>query len=277
MKNRFLFGSVLAFSLAFWACGDDTSSTSCISESSDSNSQEISSSSEATAESSNESEIHSSSSIAEESPSSSSIVAEVSSSSEESSSSSDESISSSSEDTSNKLGVWSFFEDNCDACKISASSVYYEEYDFTGLKGAVKCQMGESTYAGATIRIYEEQQDITDWGGLCAVFKSEGRFFLGIVPEDAKNYSGGINYMAWMESADSLVIADLPWEVFSRQDGFAEQRVTKEDFLTRIVGFMVQFEDNGPELDGSYKGGFEIQKIGPLGTCGTPTEGYTTW
>lgn len=37
MKNRFLFGSVLAFSLAFWACGDDTSSTSCISESSDSN------------------------------------------------------------------------------------------------------------------------------------------------------------------------------------------------------------------------------------------------
>lgn len=244
MKNRFLFGSVLAFSLAFWACGDDTSSTSCISESSDSNSQEISSSSEATAESSNESEIHSSSS---------------------------------SEDTSNKLGVWSFYEDNCDACKISASSVYYEEYDFTGLKGAVKCQMGKSTYAGATIRIYEELQDITDWGGLCAVFKSEGRFFIGIVPEDAKNYSGGINYMAWMESADSLVIADLPWEVFSRQDGFAEQRVTKEDFLTRIVGFMVQFEDNGPELDGSYKGGFEIQEIGPLGTCGTPTEGYTTW
>ncbi|MCQ2063048.1 MAG: hypothetical protein MJY99_06885 [Fibrobacter sp.] len=162
--------------------------------------------------------------------------------------------------------LWNFYHDPEDACAMTAEPTAFADYDFTGLKGTTVCTAGETYYAGATKNIFDKPTDISSWGGLCVAYESSATYFrIGMIPDDAENFTKNSNYVTYLGKAEGVTVVDIPWEKFELV--YPTIVVEQEEFLKRIIGYSIQMEEPNSTSD------FTLYKIGKMGSCGTPTEG----
>lgn len=162
--------------------------------------------------------------------------------------------------------LWNFYHDPNDACTMTAEATAFPDYDFTGLKGTTVCTAGETYYAGATKNVFDGPTDISSWGGLCVAYESSATYFrIGMIPDDAENFTKNSNYVTYLSKTEGVTVVDIPWEKFVLM--YPMLVVEQEEFLKRIIGYSVQMEEPNSTSD------FTVYKIGKMGSCGTPTEG----
>ena len=135
---------------------------------------------------------------------------------------------------------------------------------YGGIKGTVTLQDGyQYPYAGLGFDLVSgnrEGVDITDWNGLCIVYKSTVGFYVKIPVEDEEHVVEWDNYRYKLRKSDDMTIVNIPWNDF-RQAKFGKV-IDLPEALKMVAAITIEFNDDvGSPED------FFIQSIGRYGTC----------
>ena len=134
---------------------------------------------------------------------------------------------------------------------------------YGGIKGTVTLQNGyDYPYAGLGFDIVgaREGTDVTDWDGLCIVYKSTVDFYLKIPVENDAVVVDYDNFNYKLPKTSGLTAVDIAWDNF-KQAGFGT-KIDRAEALKKVAAVTLEFNDEvGTPQD------FFIQSIGRYGTC----------
>ena len=137
---------------------------------------------------------------------------------------------------------------------------------YNGIKTKVLLGNGyEYPYAGLAFNIIGDEMkgaDITDWGGICIVYKSEVTFAIELAVENEATLTQYNNRKATVAKSQNLLVSDFPWSKFKQESGWGNDNVSLEEVISRVSA--IRFKFSGSAGNG---GDFFLQSIGRLGTC----------
>lgn len=135
--------------------------------------------------------------------------------------------------------------------------------EYKGIRADIKLRDGfEYPYAGFGFNIVDDLStgaDISDWEGLCLVYKSGKSFNIQLAVENDSKVTENNNYSVTVPASTSLVISDFDWSRFKQADGW-DKKVQLDDVLQKTASINFHFSGVGSAE-------FFLQSIGKYGTC----------
>jgi len=179
-------------------------------------------------------------------------------------------------------GYWFNFSDANDGGKSYISfpaDVEENEYGnffgplietYKGIIGEVHLGEGyEYPYVGLGFNVYDEYgtgTNITDWGGVCLVYRSTIPFGIELVPTDQATLTEYNNYRVTVSKSATITAVDFPWSKFKQQTGWG-RTVDQSTALADVSNIRLKFEGTA-----GTSGVAEIYSIGHSGTCSRPPD-----
>lgn len=135
--------------------------------------------------------------------------------------------------------------------------------EYKGIRADIKLRDGfEYPYAGFGFNIVDDLStgaDISDWEGLCLVYKSGKSFNIQLAVENDSKVTENNNYSVTVPASTSLVISDFDWSRFKQAGGWGK-KVQLDDVLQKTASINFHFSGVGSAE-------FFLQSIGKYGTC----------
>ena len=113
--------------------------------------------------------------------------------------------------------------------------------------------------------------DVSAWGGICIVYKSDLRFSIVLHENDEASVTEYNNFTAFVDKSSTMVYLDIPWERF-KQDSRWGIRVEQSKVLSQLRSIRIKFSGDCSGKEAS--GNFVLQSIGRRGTCYVPKIGW---
>ena len=139
---------------------------------------------------------------------------------------------------------------------------------YKGIVGSVNLGEGyEYPYAGFAFNVYDEYgtgTNITDWGGVCLVYRSTLGFSIEL--QDESNVTDYNNYKATVAKSATISAVDFLWSDFKQGTGWGET-VAQATVLSNVSRIKLTYEGAA-----GTSGVAEIYSIGHPGTCSRPPD-----
>lgn len=177
-------------------------------------------------------------------------------------------------------GYWFTFNDANDGGKSYISfpaDVEENEYGnffgplietYKGIIGEVHLGEGyDYPYAGFAFNVYDEYgtgTNITEWGGVCLVYRSTMGFSIEL--QDESNVTDFNNYKATVAKSATINAVDFLWSDFKQGTGWGET-VAQATVLSNVSRIKLTYEGTA-----GTSGVAEIYSIGHPGTCSRPPD-----
>ncbi|MBO4435728.1 MAG: fibrobacter succinogenes major paralogous domain-containing protein [Fibrobacter sp.] len=139
---------------------------------------------------------------------------------------------------------------------------------YKGIVGSVNLGEGyDYPYAGFAFNVYDEYgtgTNITDWGGVCLVYRSTLGFSIEL--QDESNVTDYNNYKATVAKSATISAVDFLWSDFKQGTGWGET-VAQATVLSNVSRIKLTYEGAA-----GTSGVAEIYSIGHPGTCSRPPD-----
>lgn len=113
--------------------------------------------------------------------------------------------------------------------------------------------------------------DVSAWGGICIVYKSDLRFSIVLHENDEASVTEYNNFTAFVDKSSTMVYLDIPWNRFKQDSGWGV-RVEQSKLLSQLRSIRIKFSGDYSGKEAS--GNFVLQSIGRRGTCYVPKIGW---
>lgn len=107
-----------------------------------------------------------------------------------------------------------------------------------------------------------ENYDVSNWEGVCLVYKSSLSFAVQLIPADEDTLTQYNDYKITVPKSASVKVIDLPWSKFKQESGWGKS-ISLDVALESVSEIAVKFSGVA-----GTEGGFTIYSIGKYGTCG---------
>lgn len=113
--------------------------------------------------------------------------------------------------------------------------------------------------------------DVSAWGGICIVYKSDLIFSIVLHENDESVVTEYNNYKTPVDRSSTMVYLDIPWTKFKQESGWGVQ-VQQSKLLSQLRSIRIKFSSSYSGKEAS--GNFVLQSIGRTGTCHESTIGW---
>ena len=113
--------------------------------------------------------------------------------------------------------------------------------------------------------------DVSAWGGICIVYKSDLRFSIVLHEDHESVVTEYNNFAAFVDKSSTMVYLDIPWNRFKQDSGWGV-RVEQSKVLSQLRSIRIKFSGDYSGKEAS--GNFVLQSIGRKGTCYEPKIGW---